>query len=97
MTLADALVGQRVLVSGLRGRQQPQIFETLVADQGLRQLGDALHHIDEVEHHPALGAHHEIKVAQADVEIDDHDVLPALRKRRAERGRGGGLANAALA
>ena len=94
---ADALVGQRILVAGLRGRQQPEIFEALVADQGLRQLGDALHHVDEVEHHAAFGAHHEIEVAQADVEIDHHDVLPALGKRRAERSRRGGLSNASLA
>ena len=94
---ADALVGQRVLVPRLRGRQQPEIFQPLVADQRLRQLGDALHHVDEVEHHAAFGAHHEVEVAQADVEIDHHDVLPALRKRRAERGRRGGLSNASLA
>ena len=94
---ADALVGQRVLVPGLGGRQQPQILQPLVADQRLLQLGDALHHVDEVEHHAAFGAHHQIEVAQADVEIDDDDALPALGKCGTERGRGRGLSNAALA
>src|SRR6185312_17100358 len=77
----DALVGQRVLVAGLGGRQQPEIFQPLVADQGLRQLGDALNHIDEIEHHAAFGTHYEVEVTQADVEIDHHDALPALGKR----------------
>ncbi|MEH2577241.1 hypothetical protein V1272_006576 [Bradyrhizobium sp. AZCC 1708] len=77
--------------------QQPEIFQPLVADQGLRQLGDTLHHVDEVEHHAAFGAHHQIEVAQADIEIDHHDALPALRKRRTERGRRGGFSNASLA
>ena len=69
----------------------------LVADQRLRQLGVALHDVDEVEHDAALGAHDQVEVAQADVEVDDDHVLPALRQRRAERGRGGRLADAALA
>ena len=74
-----------------------RLLQALVADQGLRQLGDALHDVDEVEHHAAFGAHHEIEVAQSDVEVDHHDALSALRKRRAERGRGSGLSNATLA
>ena len=92
-----ALARERVLVAGLRGRQQAQRLDPLVADQRLRQLGVALGDVDEVVHHPALGAHDEIEVAQADVEIDDHDLLAALRQRGAERGGGGGLADAALA
>ena len=43
ITLRDALFGQGVLVAGLRGRQQRQSFEPLVADQRLRKLGHALH------------------------------------------------------
>ena len=94
---ADALVGQRVLVAGLRRRQQPQIFQPLVADQRLRQLGDALHHVDQVEHDAAFGAHHEVEVAQADVEIDHARPSAPLRQRRTERGGGRGLADATLA
>ena len=73
---ADALFGERVLVAGLRGRQQPQILQPLVADQRLRQFGDALHDVDQVEHHAALGAHHQIEVAQADVEVDHRHASP---------------------
>ena len=97
MTRADALLGQRVLVPGLRGRQQPQSVETLVADQGLRQLGDALHDVDQIEHDAPFGAHHEIEIAQADVEIHDDDLLSGLRECRADRGRRRGLAHTTLA
>ena len=96
ITRVDAFVGQRVLVAGLRGRQQRQRVDALVADQRLRQLGVALHDIDQVEHHAALGTHHQVQVAQADVEIDHDHVLALLRQRGAEgRGRGR-LADAAF-
>jgi hypothetical protein len=36
------LLGQGILVADLRGRQKPQRLDALVADQGLRELGDAL-------------------------------------------------------
>ena len=85
--LADALVGECILVAGLRSRQQPQIFQALVADQRLRQFCDALHHVDQVEHHAPFGAHHQIEVAQADIEVDDRDALSVLRERGAERRR----------
>ena len=61
------------------------------------ELGVALDDVDEVEDDAALGAHDEIEVAQADVEIDHHDVLAALRQRGAERRRRRRLADAALA
>ena len=93
----DAFVGQRVLVAGLRGRQQIERLEPLVADQRLRQLGVALHDVDQVVDDAALGAHHEIEVAQADVEVDDDDALARLGERRAERRRRRRLADAALA
>src|SRR6185437_1597200 len=57
----------------------------------------ALHHVDEVEHHAALGAEHEVEVAQADVEIDDRDLPTVLRERRTYRSGGSGLANSSLA
>ena len=97
MTRADALFGQRILVAGLRGRKQPQILQALVSDQGLRQLGVALHHIDEVKHHAPLRAHYEIEVAQSDVKIHDNDLLAILGERRAECGCRRGLSNAAFA
>ena len=97
MTRVDALLGERVLVARLRGRQQMQRLDALVADQRLRQLGVALHDVDEVVDDAPLGAHDEVEVAQPDVEIDDDDVLARLRQRCAERRRGGRLADAALA
>ena len=52
-----------------------QRLEPLVADQRLGELGVALDDVDEVEDHAPLGAHDEVEVAQADVEIDHDDVL----------------------
>ncbi len=92
-----AFVGQRVLVAGLRGRQQRQRIDPLVADQRLRQFRIALHDVDQVEHDAAFGPHHQIEVAQADVEIDHHDVLTAARQSGAKGGGGGCLADPALA
>ena len=92
-----ALTRERVLVAGLRGGEQVQRVDPLVADQGLRQLGIALGDVDEVVDDPTLGAHDKVEVAQAHVEIDDHDPLTPLRQRGAERGGGGRFADAALA
>ena len=93
----DAVFGQGILVAGLRGGQQAQGLDPLVADQRLGKLGDALDDVDQVEHHAALGPEHEIEIAQADVEIDHDHFLARLRERGPERGGGGGLADAALA
>ena len=71
--LADALLGQRILVPGLRSRQQPQIFQPLVANEGLREVGNTLHHVDEIKDDAPFGAEHEIEVTQADVEVDHDD------------------------
>ena len=94
---ADAFFRQRVLVARLRGRQQVKVLEPLVANERLRQLGHALHDVDQVEDDTALGTHHQVKVAQADVEVDDRDFLVHLRQRCAQRCRRGRLANATLA
>jgi hypothetical protein len=93
---ADPVLGERVLVAGLRGRQQEQGLDPLVADQRLRELNDAVHDVDEVVDHAAFGAHHEIEIAQTDVEVDDDDVLPRARQRRPECGRRSRLADAAF-
>ena len=83
MTLFHARLGQRVLVAGLGGRQQVQLVDPPVADQRLGQLGVALDDIDQIEDDPALGPHDQVEIAQADIEIDDHDILPGLRQRGA--------------
>src|SRR3712207_7686973 len=57
----------------------------------------ALDHVDEVVDDAPLGPHDEVEVAQADVEVDHDDVLPPLRERRPQCGRGRGLADPALA
>ena len=93
----DAFVGQRVLVPRLRGRQHGEVRDALVADQRLRQLGVALHDIDEIVDDAALGAHDEIEVAQPDVEVDEHDLLSALGESDAQCRRRRRLADAALA
>ncbi len=93
----DAFLRERILVARLGRRQQREVFEPLVADQRLRELRVALYHVDEIVDDAPLGAHDEIKVAQADVEIDDHDLLAALCDSGAERGGGGRLPDAALA
>jgi len=56
-----------------------------------------MHHIDEIEHDAPFGAHDEIEIAQADVEIDDDGLVAALGERRPHGSRGGGLAHASLA
>ena len=45
----DALGGQRVLVARLRGREQVQSVDALIADQRLRKLGVPLRDVDEVK------------------------------------------------
>ena len=61
------------------------------------QLGVALRDIDEIEDDAPLGAHDEIEIAQADVEVDDGDLLTLLGQRGAERRGRRCLADAAFA
>ncbi|MNT02143.1 hypothetical protein D3C72_1366310 [compost metagenome] len=93
----DAFRRQIVLVTRLRGRQEEQRLEALVADQRLRQLGVALDDVDEIVNHAAFSTHDEIEVTQTDIEIDDHDLLFVLRQCGAKRCGRGGLADPALA
>jgi hypothetical protein len=53
--------------------------------------------VDEVVHHAALAAHDQVEVAQADVEVDDRDLLAAAGDAGGDAGAAGGLAHAALA
>ena len=70
--------------------------DALIADQRLCELGVALRDVDEVEDDPPLRAHHQIEIAESDIEIDDANAPPALRERRAKGRRRGGFAHAAL-
>ena len=69
----DALLGQGVLVARLRGRQQKEILQTLVANERLRQFCYAVDDIDQIEDDAPLGTQNKVEVAEADVEIDDDD------------------------
>ncbi len=92
----DAIGGQRILVARLRGRQQRQVVDSLVADQCLGKLGVALNDVDQVEHHAPLRAHHQVQIAQPYIEVDDNHVLALLCQRGTERRRRCRLADAAL-
>ena len=93
----DAVALQRVLVAGLRGREDVEIVVALVLDQRLVEVGVAVDDVDEVEDDAALAAHDQIEVAQPDVEIDDDGPVPAQRQSGGERGRARGFADPALA
>ncbi len=92
----DAVLGERVLVPRLRGGEQEERIDALVANERLRQLGHALDDVDQVVDHAPLGPHEEIEIAQADIEVDDGDPLAAARESRAERSGRGCLADATL-
>mmetsp|Transcript_59446 Transcript_59446/g.140617 ORF Transcript_59446/g.140617 Transcript_59446/m.140617 type:complete len:388 (-) Transcript_59446:74-1237(-) len=93
----DAFLLQRVLVAGLRGRQDVELVELLVLDEGLRQLDLVVNDIDQVVHHAALDAHDQVEVAQAHVEVDDAGLVAAHREAGGKTRAGGGLADPALA
>jgi hypothetical protein len=59
-------------------------------------LGDILHNVGEVVYDSTFCAEHQIEIAEANVEIDNDDILPRLSQRSAQSGRGRSLANAAL-
>src|SRR5690606_10906642 len=95
--LLDALLGEGILVAGLRGGQHVEVVEALVLDQGLLERGLAVDDVDEVVNHAALAAHDQVEVAQADVEVDDRGLVAAPGQADGDAGAGGGLADAALA
>ena len=97
MTLRDPVLGQAVLVPALRGRQKSERVKALVPDEGLRELGLAFDDVDQVKDHAPLGTHHQVEIAQADIKVDDHHLLAALRQRGTQRCCRGGLADTALA
>jgi hypothetical protein len=74
-----------------------KILHALVANQRLIQVGLVVNDIDEVVHDPALAAHDQIQVAQADIKIDHHGSIAALGQAGGETGAGRGFAHASLA
>ena len=96
MTRPTPSAVERVLVARLRGGQHVQVLDALVADQRLLQLGLVADHVDEVVDDPALAAHDQVQVAQADVEVDRDGLEPGLGDPGGDVGAGGGLADPAL-
>jgi hypothetical protein len=88
---------QRVLVARLGGGEYEQRVDPLVLDQRLLVRAVALNDVDEVVHDAAFASHHEIEIAQADVEVDDCDLLAATRETARETGRRRRFADAAFA
>ena len=97
MTLRDPVLGQAVLVPALRSWQKSERVEALVSNEGLRELCLAFDDIDQIEDHAPLGTHDQVEIAQADIEVDDDDLLTALRQRCTQRCCRGRLADPALA
>ncbi len=93
----DALLGQCVLVAGLRGRQHIEVVAAFVANQRLVEIGLLIDDIDEIVDDAPLASHDEIQVAQTDIEIDDDRAMTALRQSHSQRGGRGRLADPALA
>src|SRR6478736_658503 len=65
--------------------------------ESLSRLCDAGNHIDQVEYHASFRAHHQIEVAQADIEVDHRHAFSELSERGTECGCGCGFSNATLA
>ena len=94
---SDSLFRQRVLVPRLRGRKQKEIGEAFIANQRLSEPGLALRHVDQIIDHPPFGDHDQIEIAQADVKVDNRNLVIQLGEGGSEsRGRCR-LANATLA
>jgi hypothetical protein len=55
-----------------------------------------VHDIDEVEYHPTFRPHHQVEIAQADVEIDNRNGIAALGDRCVKGDGRCGLAHPAL-
>ncbi len=71
ITLSDPVLGQRVLVAGLRCGKQMQSFQTLVANERLRKLCHTVDDVDQIKDDASLGSQHKVEVAQPNVKIDD--------------------------
>ena len=94
--LLHTFLGQRVLVAGLAGGQDVEVFQAFVLDQGLVEGGIAVDDVDEVIHHAALATHDQVEVAQAHVEVDEYGLVAAQCQSCAQGGGGGGLADTTL-
>src|SRR3546814_13581537 len=93
---AHPFLRERVLVARLRGGKDVEAGDALVLDQRLTQPGLAVDDVDEVVDDAALAPHHQVEVAEAEIEVDDHRLVPPQRQPGADGGPGGGLADAAL-
>src|SRR5699024_8433306 len=94
--LFDPFPRQRILVAGLRRRQDEQVFQLLVANQCLVQGGFPLDDIDEIVDNPALASHDEIEVAQADVKVHHDGFMAPLGQTGREACATGGFSDTTL-
>jgi hypothetical protein len=94
---ANPFFGKRFFVAGLRGRQDVEVFDALILDKRLVEVGFSIDNIDEVVNDAAFDTHDEVKVAQADVKIDDAGFEALQGKSAGDAGAGRGFPYSALA
>src|SRR5690606_29640554 len=92
----DAFFGQGVLVTGLGGRQDPQVVAMFVLDQGLGKVGFLIDDVDEIINDAALAVHDQVQVAQAHVKVDDGSFVAAQGKTAGYGSTGRGLSDSAF-
>src|SRR5690554_2422571 len=91
-----AFFGQGVFVTGLGGRQDPEVIAMLILDQGLGQVGFLIDHIDEIINDAALAVHDQVQVAQAHVKVDDGSFVATQGKTCGYGRTGRGLSDSAF-
>ena len=57
-----------------------QILQAFVANKRLRELCHAVDDVNQIKDHTALGAQHEVEVAQPDIEINDDNFRAVMGK-----------------
>ena len=81
----------------MRGGEGIEVFDALVLDECLVQVGFAVDDVDEVIHDATLDAHDEVEVAQADIEVDDAGFEALEGEAAGDAGAGRGLPYSAFA
>ena len=84
----------KLIILASHNREDIEVLRALVFDKRLVQRGIALDDVDEVINDPAFTAHDQVKVTQADVEVDNDRFLSLLGQTCSDGRAGGGLANA---
>ena len=61
-----------------------EILQPLIANERLGQFCHTADDVDQIEDHATLGAHHQVEIAQSNIEIDDHHFLAVMGERGAQ-------------